>query len=179
MSDLEKQFNLAEGNPDQGGGILYCMRYSRDHIEEHHAQIVGALKRIGITFTDEGDNIGARADAELSPETERQAILLLEELSVINEAREYKEVGLDDIKNIPELSGYLMTTFFSLLKSKNLVDAYNFVTIFIPRIIRDIMLADRQNKVLTNKDRIALNELSEFVKSKEKLLNSNRITILG
>ncbi len=179
MSDLEKQFNLAERNPDQGGGILYCMRYSGEHIDEHHAQIVEALKRMGITFTDEGDNIGARADTELSPEAERQVTLLLEELSVINEAREYKEAGLDDVKNIRELSDYLISTFYSLLKSKNISDAYNFVTVFIPRIISDISLADRQNKVLTNQDRAALDKLSEFMKSKEKQLNSHRITILS
>lgn len=179
MDNLEKQFNLAENNPDQGGGILYSMRYSKDHIEEHHMQVVEALKRIGVTFKDEGERIAVTPEKELSPEEQRRTLALLEELSVINEAREYKETGLDNIQNISDLKNCLILSFHALLDAKNLVDAYNFVTLFIPRIVSDIRLADKQNQVLSAQDRKDVNELAAFAAAKEKMLNKHRIVIMG
>ena len=181
MDSLEKQFNLAENNPDQGGGILYCIRYNREHIDEHHAQVVEALKHMGITFKDEegGNGIAVNAENTLSQDEERRTLALLEELSVINEARKYKDAGLDDVKSITELSNRLMLTYHALLDAKNLADAYNFVDIFIPRVVNDIHLADQQNKILSAEDRKAVKELYSFARSKEKFLNKNKSVVLG
>ncbi len=178
---LEKQFNLAENNPDQGGGILYCMRYEREHIEEHHAQVIAALKAMGISFREEGESgIAAESQDDLDPEQQRRRFALLEELSVINEAREYKEAGLDGVKSVSELSNRLVVTFHGLLRSRKLANAYDFVTVFLPMIISDIRLADKQNKVLSSEDRAALDKLSAFVVSKERFLNSpGGFTVLG
>ena len=40
---LWEEFNLAENNPDQGGGILYALRYNADRIKAHREAVVGAL----------------------------------------------------------------------------------------------------------------------------------------
>lgn len=178
---LEQQFNLAEANPDPGGGILYCMRYDREHIEEHHAQVIQALKRIGVTFKDDetSGGIAAVPENELTPDEEKTELALLEELSVINEAREYKEVGLDGVTNVKELCERLTLSFYENLDQKRLVDAYNFVSVFLPTVIRDLQIADKQNGVLSKKDRDAVQQLADFATAKEKMLNKNRILILG
>jgi hypothetical protein len=179
MENLEKQFNLGPANPDQGGGILYCMRYSSEHIEEHRAQVLAALKDIGLTFKDHKEGIAVEAQNTLSPEDEERTLALLEELSVINEAEEYIDAGLDGVKNIKDLYNRLVLSFMALLDKRNLVDAYNFVTVFIPTIVSDIWLADQQNHVLSAEDRRLVEELASFAQSKEKMLNNNRSVILG
>ena len=179
MSNLEKQFNLGPANQDQGGGILYCMRYDSAHIEEHHTQVIEALKKIGLTFSDRGEDIAVSSENKLSPEEEKRALALLEELSVINEAREYKEAGLDGIKNIRDLRDRLSLSFYALLDQRKLVDAYDFVDLFIPRIVNDIRLADKQNHVLSSEDRKALEELARFAQSRAEMLNKGTSMISG
>ena len=178
---LEKEFNLGENNPDPGGGILYCMRCDSEHIEEHHAQVIKALKNMSITFKDDeaSGGIAVIPENELTPDEEKRELALLEELSVINEAREYKEVGLDDVTNVKELCERLTLSFYENLDQERLVDAYNFVSVFLPTVIRDLRIADKQNGVLSKKDMDAVQKLADFATAKEKMLNKNRILILG
>ena len=50
-------FNLAEQNPDQGGGILYCLRYDQPRIKAHQVCVVNALKSLGLDLVEIGIDI--------------------------------------------------------------------------------------------------------------------------
>ncbi|MBI2129554.1 hypothetical protein HYU07_04910 [Candidatus Woesearchaeota archaeon] len=170
---LWERFNLAEKNPDRGGGILYCLRYDYDRINAHRECIVAALKSMKFQLEEVDGGIAAVPEKPLTDHEGNKAYILLEELSVLNEAQEYIEAGYGYIKNIEALKDRLVSHYLSVFsKSKNLIDAYNFVDMVIPEIVHDIRVADAQNGILSNKEKKTLDDLLEFSKRQTNLLNA-------
>lgn len=172
QSSLWEVFNLAEHNPDQGGGILYCLRYTEEVLVGKQRQVVSALTKLGFTLKEVEQGIEAASSHNLSDSDYRRAGALFEELSVINEALEYKQGGFDRIKSIQDLKNTIIGDFFGFLERRKLAEAYDLVSVVVPTLVRDIARADRQNKLLTRQDKVALQELQDFARKKEKFLNS-------
>ncbi len=177
VDSLWHQFNLAEANPSQGGGLLYVMRYSLEEIEAKREIVIAALERIGVTLEDM-DTEGI--DASLSDDAARdQALALLEELSVENDALAYHVVGYGQYHTVPELCTGLKGNYLELLTNgkPNMVAAYDLVTLVIPEIVRDLRSADIQNAVLSEKDRKELAALEQFAQTKDRQLNRRTVMI--
>ena len=169
---LWELFNLAEKNPDQGGGILYCLRYNADRLKEHHKAVVSALEA-NVEMEDYGDNgIGVVLKRQLTESETDNVMVLLEELSVLNEAQEYAEVGFGAYKNLQDLKNGLMGRYLSLLENREMADAYKLIQAAIPQIVRDISTAHRQNNVLSGKDKRTMGKLDSFSKNHTRILNS-------
>lgn len=168
-----KEFNLAEQNPSPGGGILYCLRYTREHIEAHHQHVVTALKELGIQLQDVTEGIAVVPTRELD-EVERQRVMhLLEELSVQNEAIAYHGAGFGACKTIGELQNHLVSAVEGCMSRthQDLPTAYDLVTITIPQLVRDLRVSHRQNDVLSALDLDTLEALADYARRKEDLLN--------
>jgi hypothetical protein len=169
---LWEQFNLRDYSLDQGGGILYCIRYSPERISAHRNAIIKNLESRGVYIEEVEDRLGVGFRRTQNHEERNSAIIMLEELSVLNEATEYQEAGLEQYRSIRELVDGIKTSVLEGVSQKNLVDIYNFLEMSIPQIVRDIRIADRQNKVLSNKERQALDNLMEFASRQVRQLNS-------
>jgi len=168
--DLWKQFNLGKNNPSPGGGILYCLRYSPERIEAHQESVISALENIGATIQDYADQQVAVSFKNLDESQKRRAVILLEELSVLNEAQEYHEAGFGRYRSISELKDGLMCSYVNILE-RDQVAAYDLVDVNIPQIVRDIRIADKQNKILSAFEREQIKELSDFAKRQVEHMN--------
>jgi len=180
QKQLWREFNLAERNPAQGGGILYCLRYSKEHLEAQQEAVIKAIRGMRMSIRDVGES---RLELDLSfiPEDNKKtACALLEELSVVNEALEYNASGFGNNKSIPELSRGLMDTYFQMLTKSNPADTYNFISMAIPEIVRDLRISEAQGKNFTTKERKAIQELQDFAKSQTRRMgNTSKYVIFG
>ncbi len=168
--DLWKQFNLGERNPAKGGGILYCMRYSKDRLEAHQEQVIGALKEMGATIADVGNGGIGLSLGHVADGINENAVLLLEELSVLNEALEYHQAGFGACKSFGSLKNRFISGYFELL-DRDKVSAYDFVDLGIPLIMRDIAVSANQGKKLKAHERKTLQELGSFASRQVELHN--------
>jgi hypothetical protein len=169
---LWHEFNLGETHPAQGGGLMYCLRYDIDRINAHHEAVVSALESQGVALEDAGDLIRVNPGRALDDSEKKSLVLMLEELSVLNDARAYASMGYDKYNNFEELKNSLVSTYLDLLEHSNISDAYNFLTLGITQIIKDAKIADMQNKCLKSNERAALKELASFVKNQDSLMNT-------
>ncbi|MBI2657725.1 hypothetical protein HYX08_03445 [Candidatus Woesearchaeota archaeon] len=177
---LWEEFNLAENNPDQEGGILYAMRYDAERIKAHRGAVVGALRDIGIEFQEVDNLIGMFPKNVLSESETRRVYALAEELSVLNEATEYQEAGFGRFKTWGELKDGLVSHYFSLLlDKKDLVGAYNLATMVIPQIVRDLRIAQAQGKPFSSGEKRTIDDLLAFAISRERQLNHPRLVFIG
>jgi hypothetical protein len=167
--DLWKQFNLGKNNPSPGGGILYCLRYSPERIEAHQESVISALENIGAEIIDLGQGLGISLKG-LGESEQRRAVILLEELSVLNEAQEYHEAGFGRYRSISELKDGLICSYLRALE-RDQVAAYDLVDVNIPQIVRDISIADKQNKILNSLEREEIKELSDFARRQVEHMN--------
>ncbi|MBW2995923.1 hypothetical protein KY332_01350 [Candidatus Woesearchaeota archaeon] len=168
---LWHEFNLGETHPAQGGGLMYCLRYDIGRINTHHETVVSALESQGVTLEDAGDLIRVNPGKNLNDSQKNSLVLMLEELSVLNDARAYASMGYDKYNDFEELKNGLVSAYFDLLEHSNIADAYNFLTLGITQIIKDAKIADMQNKCLKSNERAALKELTSFVKKQDRLMN--------
>lgn len=170
---LLNEFNLAEKNPDQGGGILYCLRYDEDRIKGHQESVANALTSMGIEVYEVDEGIAVKPPKRLNKSEYSKFYSLLEEISCLNDALEYSAIGFSQFDNISELKNGLVTSYFDLLEEDNLADAYNMVTLLIPEIVGDLRIADHQNGVLSVSERKELTDLMNFAQRHYKLLNNS------
>jgi hypothetical protein len=174
-----EQFQIPKYDP--GAGLLYCLRYGLDRIEAHRTQVVSALQELGVQLEQRGESdvidMFLRRPSTTSEKT--RASSLASELSVLNEATEYKEAGFG-YKNIEDLTTGLIVQYFTLLDTRSLAVVYDFVDLIIPQIVRGLRTADKQNKVLSSRERASLSELERFAKRQFNHLNSPvRIAVIG
>lgn len=171
QDSLWKQFNLASNNPAQGGGILYCMRYSRERLEGHQEQVMRGLENIGanIRETDRGFEVSLLKSPS---KAYRRMVALLEELSVINEALELNAVGLGNYRTISELKNGLMASYLTTLE-KDMTSAYDLVDAIIPQIIRDLKISEKQGKKFKAHEREDIQQLEEFARRQSNHLNDH------
>lgn len=177
---LWEEFSLAENNPDPGAGILYCLKYSEDRIKAHREAVIKVLKGLGIEMEEIEEGVAVIPAHKPDDSESRKLLILLEELSCLNEAQEYKEAGLKDVHTIPQLTEALTSLYYKLLGERRMADAYNLVDVSIPQIVRDLSIAQEQNGVLSKTDKDALMELETFAKRvTERLAGSNRLVVFG
>lgn len=165
---LWEAFNLAEKNPDPGGGIMYCLMYDLDRIIAHREPVVSAIQAMGVKLEEADDVIAVVLQNELSEFKKKKLLILLEELSVLNEAQEYHEVGFGKYNTIEELKSGLIIAYFSFLGEKKQTDAYNLVSKVIPQIVQDIQTSDSQSRFLYAHERRTLDELLSFARRHAK-----------
>jgi hypothetical protein len=173
---LWNQFNLAENNPDPGGGILYAIRYDTEGLLAHRDAITEAIVDSGARISEVDDRLGIDASAIKSADRPRVAALL-EELSVVSEAIEYHEEGVTT-NSIAGLSDHLRGVLLTGLVTNQLV-AFDFANITIPQIVRDIETAHDQNNVLRPEEQRTVRDLGEFAARRAKQIASNSIIIIG
>lgn len=178
MDELWEQFNLAENNPDRGGGILYCLRYSYDMIRAKREQLISIMKNNGIQLVEMEDGMISVETGTDSLDEHRKNFILFEELSVLNEAAEYYEAGLGPFNSVDDLMRKLVSHYDQLMMKKNLPDAYNFISTAIPEVISDLRFADRQNNVLSKKDRKTIEETLDYARSQSALLENPRNAVI-
>lgn len=172
--DLWHEFIHGEDDPSPGGGILYCLRYTRERLEAHREPVINALKQLGITLVDTGeDSVGARGGL-LDESTTQSALLLFEELSVLNNALGYHDIGFGNLTSIAELRGRLVFQVEQCLAQdkRNYAVAYEIVTVIIPEIVRNIRLAHEQNNILSSTDVRELQLLKGYAKRRADLLDA-------
>jgi hypothetical protein len=177
---LWKEFDFAEQNPDQSGGVLYALRYDEERLKAGREKIVSAIEGLGATPQDIGKDIKVSIGEETNEKKMATLVTLLEELSVINEAMAYKEAGFRGIRSIQEWKKTLVGYYFELFKKRDLVAAYDLVTISIPEIIRILGISHIQNKTLSRRDLQALEELQNFcVRQDDNLNRPGGMLVLG
>lgn len=172
MNKQWEKFNLWKINLDQWWYILYSMRYSTEAIKVKRERIIQILEWLQIEPKEiEWDKYWIIMHTESFKTDINKIFALIEELSILNWALEYKELW-EDIRSIEELKNILVTIYYSLMAKGDIVRLYNYIDIYVWEIIADILLADNQNKVLGAKDKIALDNLIDFRERQLKALNS-------
>jgi hypothetical protein len=172
QESLWKHFNLTSNNPAQGGGILYCMRYSRERLEGHQEQVIEGLKRLNGRVEKKERNLVAYAN-QVPEESYDSFRKLIEELSVVNEALELNSAGFGNYKSIADLKEGLIGTYLAALE-KDLVSAYDLVDAIIPQIVRDLKISAKQGKNFKAHERVDIRELEEFARRHVEILNDPR-----
>jgi len=169
--ELWEAFNLAKNNPDRGGGILYCIRYGSERLKAHQDTLISALQAMPLEIIEVENQLGIKIKPDMTESKRETLLIMLEELSVVNEALEYVQAGLGDLGSLDKLKTALQGTYFNLYDSRALTDAYNFVSMSIPEIVRDIRHSDTHNDVLSSAERKILDELMTFAIRQERILN--------
>jgi hypothetical protein len=170
---LWNQFNLAENNPDQGG-ILYAVRYDTETLLNHRDAVVEALVDSGAGITElSPGSIGIVMNGVKDADRQRTA-LLLEELSVVGEAIEYHDVGLDD-DSIADLSEHLRDLLVKHIVVGSPSQAFEFANVQVSRIARDIESAHEQNQVLSAEEHQTMEDLGRFAAIKARQILGGRI----
>lgn len=174
---LWNQFNLAENNPDQGG-ILYAVRYDTETLLNHRDAVVRALvdRRAGIMELGPG-SIGIVMN-DVKDEDRQRTELLLEELSVVGEAIEYHDVGLDD-DSIADLSEHLKGLLVRHIVMGSPSQAFDFANVQISRLVKDIKSAHEQNHVLSAEECETVEDLGRFAAAKARQIIGGNIITLG
>jgi len=177
QAELWQQFNLAENNPDPGGGILYAIRYAAEDLKAHQAKVIESLMVDGASIQEAGIGLGVHLGG-LSHEQRERALLILEELSVVNDALEYYDAGVN-ADSIEALAGQLISAYYAGLTPAKKVDAFDLVSDGIPQITREIQHAHAQNGVLSAEDLSKVMELQEFASRQANILGGHNIVIIS
>ncbi|MHB1865174.1 MAG: hypothetical protein ACYCPS_03365 [Candidatus Saccharimonadales bacterium] len=179
--ELWNQFSLAENCLDPAGGILYAIRYDTDSLEAQQKRVVEFLIRSSaqILPIDEGTTAVDISYVELGKRERVQ--IMLEELSVVNEAIEHHNQGLN-IHFIEDLAAYLKNLFIGVISSSDPRDkliALNLVDLGIPGLADDLLLANLQNQVLTDTELATVLDLRKFASTNSDLFNTRPVVISG
>ena len=173
VTNLWVEFNLGENNQDVGGGILYCLRYDSKILDHKRDYIISNLNSQHLNIKEHGKDLAVIAPIDMSPSDLQRTFLLLEELSVLNDALDYASIGLDQYNSLFELRNGLITNYFDMLKPDQ-VGAYNLVDMFIPQVAKELYIADKQNKILSSSERNELEQLVSFAEGQVKVLENPR-----
>ncbi len=175
VSPLWQVFNLASYNPDPGGGILYAINYDTENLLAHRAGVSATLVNAGAIIFEMDESLAVDLAEVQEPDRER-AKILLEELSVVNEAVEYHESGFNP-SSIEDLADKLRKVFLtSLFMDKSA--AFDIANISIPQIVRDIRTAQSQNDVLSESETETIENLSEYAEKRAEQIAKDEIRIL-
>ncbi len=163
--ELGEQFNLRDANPDQGGGLLYAIRYSPEALDLKMEAVLDRFFEMGFEFVEvQQDIIGIQTVyGDLDPEMAQRALMLAEELSVISDARSYQSFGWGtDHSTVSELVGAACSQVNNALENaltgstEGKIEAFDTATMLVSQIVCDLWIADAQNGVLSNSERHAV-----------------------
>lgn len=172
------QFNLGNNNLDPGGGILYAIRYDTPDLQAQQVRVAEALDSSGAAIQLEAgipgvDIVGLDAAAR------QKAFMLLEELSVVNEALEYHAAGYNQ-NSVSELADTLKSAVsIKELTNENKGEVLDMLEIGIPQIVHDLRFAHLQNGVLSEHEVATVDNLSTFAAHRAQTLGSQRVFLLG
>lgn len=176
--DLWKEFNLGGANPDPGGGILYAVRYEAEVLERAQERLATTLGELGVTIAEHDQGLGVSFDG-IPDDSVEHAALLVEEISVVNEALEYHDAGLGKCNSIAELCDALRGAFFSLETPETKDGALDLVDLFIPQVTGDILNAHKKSNVLKRDELEEIHDLIEFAETQSAFLGGHNLVILG
>ncbi len=180
-SNLWNIFNFGEDSPDPGGGILYAIRYDTDSLCTHRDAVIARLTASGATIFLTEEGLLAIDISDLDDESEDTALLLIEELSVVNGALEYHENGINP-DSIEGLANYLKSTFYWQIASEYTdikISALNLVDLIIPQVVEDLQTAHAQSGVLSLNEQQTVKELGQFASSNSDLFGNLRVVDLS
>lgn len=153
MSEAAREFKLWENSPDPGAWVLYGTRYSTEQLSLKQKQLIAVLEE-RVVFRDEWDSIWISRKEGVPVES--STMFLLEELACVNEA-------IDLHANQPDLAGKWLTRVLEhnpileitreSASRGNLPILYNSIDLGWGQVLRDIGIAERQNGVLTSRQR--------------------------
>jgi hypothetical protein len=177
MSEAAKEFRLYENNPDQGSWVLYGTRYSAEQLWLKQAQLIAILDE-RVIFHDIGDAIAV--EQKWGEERDQSTLLLLEELASVNEA-------LDLHANQGDIAGVWLTKVLEhnpimeisreTVSGWNLPDLYDAIEIGWGQVLRDIGIAERQNRVLTSRQRRLFAQMKQNKDRAVELLQGRHILL--
>ena len=172
--ELWEAFNLAEKNPDRGGGILYCIRYGSDRLKAQQDIVISKLQAMSVEIIEVENQLGIKIKPGMTKSERETMLIMLEELSVVNEALEYGGVGLGNMGSLDMLKNALVGSYFNLL-GRDKVAAYDIVDMVIPEIVSDIRHAEKQGKVLSSAERKILDDLAGFAARQVENMNGTQV----
>jgi len=178
---LWHQFDLAERNQDPGGGILYAIRYDSAALYSHRDNVVNILTEHGVSIYVNQDGVLTIDLTKSAEDAEERLEVLIEELTVVNDAIELHEMGLNP-GSIMGMSNSLKNSFYQAIDSTNpddRIDALNLVDLGIPQIVHDLEVAHVQNQVLSDSDEQTVKALGEFASYKSDLHGGHRVIVMG
>lgn len=170
MNSLWKEFNLAENNQDQSWWILYAMKYSREVLEVKREYVTKAIELLEVKPIDKWDLIEVRISG-LSKDDIQRLYLLLEELSVINEALEWKEWWVEGFDFIIKLKNHLIQLRIDWIYNK--ANSYNSAVEAI-NLARTLLEAHKENNIFNRKQLDQINELLNPAIGTEEFFNGIR-----
>ncbi len=149
-------FTLDEPNQAKGG-ILYCLRYSKERLEAHREQVIGGLIRLGHTCNAKRGLFDRLFKFKKNPKKVESAVrsypVLLEELSTINNALKYHELGFGRYRNLRELREGILGLYGQGNLDEN-----------IRKIVRELKISQEQGKEFRAYEREQIADLEMFVK---------------
>ena len=148
-------FRMDNNGGDPGAGILYAIRYTNEVLRDHQ-KIVAAVLTDLIGYSDDSG-----PKKKLSNPESRSARLLSEELSCVNEALEYSDVGFQ-CNTILELCDFYTRAVFLSTQKKDYVAVQYIASVAIPEVVMDIMVSHQMNDVLTREDENEILELGVY-----------------
>ena len=173
MQYLWREFRVGNDLDVQVDGIMYASRYTLERIEAHREQVITALKARGVDFLDLGERVGVNYKGH-NPES---VIALLDELSSLNEAADYKMHGLNSIEG---LSGSYDAAFYPYIfqrrDEQEKPEAYD-LTIRMLKLAIALKAVDGRNRMLYAYERRTLDTLIGLTRRNEAMLNSRRIIL--
>jgi len=169
--DLWREFRTGNPFENQVDGVMYAVRYTPERIEAHRGQVITALKTRDVEFFDLGSLVGVNYTGPDSGSV--SVIALLEELSALNEAADYKMHGLN---SIADLSGVYAESLYNFLfkprqHDPRMPEAYD-LTLEMFNLATALKSRDKTNRMLYAHERRILDALIDTTKKKEKMLNS-------
>lgn len=176
-NNLWKIFNMVN-NPDSGRGMIYCLKFKKDRLEEHRERIIMYGRSKGVELVEKDYEIEAKIPKTLENRIVKRIYSNFVQLSAVNEALEYKVTGLQHCTNLEELKNELVGRYVNFLDEKNLADAYNMVDLFIPMLVQDLRISYNIRK--TPKEELeTLEELSKFSNNQKKILDHSEVILMG
>lgn len=155
-------FNLGEANEDPGGSWLYAMRYSADDLKQHQEAVIAKMQRMGVLILELADGtLGMGTNHELSDDDMNRFMILIEELTVTNEALEHACIDLHG-KTTVNLADIYKTSFAGALAVGNKTSAAGMLRIEIPQLVSDLTRAQFDNEPLVDRDYQAIVDLGNF-----------------
>lgn len=174
--DLWRQFYF-DLNISPRGGILTCLRCTLQEIETFHASVVSDIQNLGVTFEEVDGGIAAVPESPLSPDDKEKLLVLLQQLTMQNEALDYTAVGYGAFRTISELRNGLMIEVSNLMSQVQLAEAYDLADRVIPQIVRDTRITDSREHLLSPQEQLDLDSLSKFAGIKVRQLNRRSVMI--
>ncbi len=110
-------------------------------------------------------------DHRLNESETRRLCILLEELSILNEAEEYHAAGYGKYHTIEQLKDGLVSAYNHYLDMNRLPQAYDIIDMVIPEIVADITTSDAKSRFLSTKERQTLTDLLAYAKRQVNLHN--------